>query len=263
MNYEDTITFLYSQLPVYQRTGKAAYKANLDNTNFLDVFFDYPHRNYKSIHIAGTNGKGSVAHMIASVLQSSGLKTGLYTSPHLKSFRERIKVNGELISKEYVIDFVQNSKDIISEISPSFFEMTVAMAFKYFADSNVDVAVIEVGLGGRLDSTNIISPVLSVITNIGIDHTEFLGDSLRKIAIEKAGIIKPNIPVVIGQSHPGTKNVFIKKAKQSDSNIFFADKIYQVDYSLITLEKRTWRSRDDRQCHDQNIVRTQGVGAGF
>ena len=186
--------WLFSQLPMYQREGQAAYKANLDNTLRLDEHFHHPHRQFKTIHVAGTNGKGSVSHMLASILQEAGYKTGLYTSPHLKDFRERIKVNGEMISEQYVIDFVEKNQALFAEIHPSFFEMTVAMAFKYFADRQVDIAVIEVGLGGRLDSTNIITPLVSVITNISFDHMALLGDTLEKIAGEKAGIIKPGIP---------------------------------------------------------------------
>ena len=198
MNYQETLNWLFAQLPMYQREGQAAYKANLDNTLQLDEYFRHPHKNFKTIHVAGTNGKGSVSHMLASILQQAGYKTGLYTSPHLKDFRERIKINGEMISEQYVIDFVRHHADLFSRVKPSFFEMTVAMAFKYFADSQVDIAVIEVGLGGRLDSTNIITPLASVITNISFDHMALLGNTLEKIASEKAGIIKPGIPVVIG-----------------------------------------------------------------
>ena len=190
MTYAQTLEFLFSQLPAYHRIGKAAYRNDLNNTIFLDNYFSNPHLKYLTIHVAGTNGKGSVSHMIASVLQEAGYKTGLYTSPHLKDFRERIKVNGVMISKKNVVSFVEKNMKIIESVKPSFFEMTVAMAFNYFAECNVDVAVIEVGLGGRLDSTNIINPVLSIITNIGHDHMDLLGDTLEKIAIEKAGIIK-------------------------------------------------------------------------
>ncbi|MBI5009265.1 MAG: hypothetical protein HZB98_06385 [Bacteroidia bacterium] len=193
MTYKETLDFLYSQLPAYHRIGKAAYKNDLGNTLALDEYFGYPHKKYKTIHIAGTNGKGSVSHMISSVLQESGLKTGLYTSPHLKDFRERIKVNGEKIPEKEVISFVGLHKDILESVQPSFFEMSVAMALDYFARVNVDIAVIEVGLGGRLDSTNIITPVVSVITNIGHDHMDLLGDSVAKIAAEKAGVIKKGV----------------------------------------------------------------------
>jgi len=226
MNYEQTLEFLFSQLPAYHRIGKAAYKNDLKNTIALDNYFSNPHLKYRTIHVAGTNGKGSVSHMIASILQEAGYKTGLYTSPHLKDFRERIKVNGKMIAENDVVTFVAKHRDIIEAMKPSFFEMTVAMAFNYFAECNIDVAVIEVGLGGRLDSTNIINPVLSVITNIGHDHMELLGDTFEKIAVEKSGIIKRKIPVLISETQPETENVFIKKANESDSQIFFADKFF-------------------------------------
>jgi dihydrofolate synthase/folylpolyglutamate synthase len=224
MTYQQTLEFLYSQLPAYHRIGKAAYRNDLKNTILLDNYFANPHQKYLTIHVAGTNGKGSVTHMIASVLQEAGYKTGLYTSPHLKDFRERIKVNGEMISEEDVVSFIVKNRGIIESVKPSFFEMTVAMAFNYFADCKVDVAVIEVGLGGRLDSTNIIIPVLSLITNIGHDHMDLLGDTLQKIAVEKAGIIKKNIPVLISETQPETENIFIGKAIECDSVISFADK---------------------------------------
>jgi dihydrofolate synthase / folylpolyglutamate synthase len=226
MTYSQTIEFLFSQLPAYHRIGKAAYRSDLKNTILLDNYFKNPHLKYPAIHVAGTNGKGSVSHMIASVLQEAGHKTGLYTSPHLKDFRERIKVNGEMIPEEDVITFVTKHKGIIESLKPSFFEMTVAMAFNYFAECDVDIAVIEVGLGGRLDSTNIINPVLSVITNIGHDHMDLLGNTIEKIAGEKAGIIKRETPVIISESQPETENVFISKAKECDSPIWFADKSY-------------------------------------
>ena len=223
MTYNQTIEFLYSCLPAYHQIGKAAYKNNLDNTFALDNYFIHPHRNFKTIHVAGTNGKGSVSHMVASVLQEAGWKTGLYTSPHLKDFRERIRVNGRMIPKSEVIAFVRNHHGIIDSVKPSFFEMTVAMAFDHFSREKVDVAVIEVGLGGRLDSTNIINPVLSVITNIGHDHMDLLGNSIEKVAVEKAGIIKLKVPVVIGETQPETGEVFISKASETGSKIFFAD----------------------------------------
>ncbi len=223
MTYKETLDFLYSKLPAYHRIGKAAYKNDLNNTTALDEYFKHPHLKYKTIHVAGTNGKGSVSHMIASVLQEAGYKTGLYTSPHLKDFRERIRVNGEMISKKAVVSFVKLNEDIIVKLSPSFFELTVAMAFEYFAKCKVDIAVIEVGLGGRLDSTNIISPVLSVITNIGHDHMDLLGDTLKKVALEKAGIIKKNVAVVISESHGMTKDVFVARAKDLTAPISFAD----------------------------------------
>ena len=223
MTYEQTLEFLFSQLSAYHRIGKAAYKNDLNTTIALDNYSGNPHQKYRTIHVAGTNGKGSVSHMIASVLQEAGYKTGLYTSPHLKDFRERIKVNGEMIPENQVIAFIEKNKSIIESLKPSFFEMTVAMAFDYFAESQVDVAVIEVGLGGRLDSTNIIKPVLSVITNIGHDHMDLLGNSFEKIASEKAGIIKEGVPVVISETHPMTKEIFISKAVESCSLIYFAD----------------------------------------
>ena len=229
MTYPETLEFLFSQLPAYHRIGKAAYKSNLKNTILLDNYFGNPHRNYPSIHVAGTNGKGSVSHMIASVLQEAGYRTGLYTSPHLKDFRERIKVNGEMIPEEEVVRFILKHKSIFESLKPSFFEMTVALAFNYFAETRVDVAIIEVGLGGRLDSTNIINPVLSVITNIGHDHMDLLGNTFEKIAREKAGIIKRNIPVVISETQPDTQNVFISKARESESAIYFADQIFSCN----------------------------------
>ncbi|MCU0461885.1 MAG: bifunctional folylpolyglutamate synthase/dihydrofolate synthase [Bacteroidales bacterium] len=227
MTYKQTLDFLYSQLPAYHRIGKAAYKNNLDNTLALDEYFGHPHLSYKTIHIAGTNGKGSVSHMVASILQEAGCKTGLYTSPHLKDFRERIRVNGRMIPKNEVTAFIKNHKNIIEEVKPSFFEMTVAMAFDYFAREKVEVAVIEVGLGGRLDSTNIINPVLSVITNIGHDHMDLLGNSIEKVAIEKAGIIKKHVPVVIGETQTETNEVFVSRASETGSPIFFADKTFK------------------------------------
>lgn len=229
MNYQEAIDFMFSSLPMYQRVGKAAYKANLDNTLALDEYFGHPHKSFKTIHVAGTNGKGSVSHSLSAILQSAGYRTGLYTSPHLVDYRERIRINGEMISKDYVCDFINDNQEIIGKLNPSFFEMSVALAFKYFADMKVDVAVIEVGMGGRLDSTNIITPKLSVITNISFDHTQFLGNTLPLIAGEKAGIIKPGIPVVIGQTHAETKDVFLAKAKKQNSPITFADKEIHVE----------------------------------
>ncbi|MBQ1607006.1 MAG: bifunctional folylpolyglutamate synthase/dihydrofolate synthase [Bacteroidales bacterium] len=229
MNYQEAIDFMFSSLPMYQRVGKAAYKANLDNTLALDEYFGHPHKSFKTIHVAGTNGKGSVSHSLAAILQSAGYRTGLYTSPHLVDYRERIRINGEMISKDYVCDFINDNQEIIRRLKPSFFEMSVALAFKYFADMKVDVAVIEVGMGGRLDSTNIITPKLSVITNISFDHTQFLGNTLPLIAGEKAGIIKQGIPVVIGQTHAETKDVFLAKAKEQNSPITFADKEIKVE----------------------------------
>lgn len=222
MNYQDTIAYLFSRLPMFSRIGAAAFKKDLTNTITLCAQLGNPHQKFKSIHIAGTNGKGSVSHMLASILQTAGYKTGLYTSPHLKDFRERIKVDGEMISEDFVTDFTEKIKPLIEEIEPSFFEITVAMAFDYFVQQKIDIAVVEVGLGGRFDSTNIVTPELSVITNIGWDHMNILGDSLEKIAFEKAGIIKQNIPVVIGETLPVTKPVFEKIAAEKTATIYSA-----------------------------------------
>ena len=234
MTYEETIEYLYNSVPMFQKVGAVAYKEGLYNTIKLDEHFCHPHKNFKSIHIAGTNGKGSCSHTLASILQASGYKVGLYTSPHLKDFRERIKVNGECVSEEYVIDFVENERHFFEPLHPSFFELTTAMAFKYFAESHVDIAVIEVGLGGRLDCTNIITPVLSIITNISFDHTQFLGDTLAKIATEKAGIIKNNVPVIIGEAVDETRPVFLEKAAENGSEIIFAED----DNEILSAELR-------------------------
>jgi len=239
MNYKQTLDYLYSALPMFHRIGAAAYKADLNNTIKICKLLNNPQHNFKSIHIAGTNGKGSVSHFIASVLQERGLNVGLYTSPHFKDFRERIKINGKDISKKYVSTFVSKYKNDFEKINPSFFEMTVGMAFNYFSDKKVDIAVIETGLGGRLDSTNIITPILSVITNISFDHMNLLGETLEKIAFEKAGIIKSNVPVVIGESHKQTKQIFKDQAKRTNSSIFFADKNYCVlDVDIENKEKK-------------------------
>ena len=223
MNYQETLDWLFVQLPMYQRVGQAAYKANLDNTLLLSDYLNRPEKAFKSIHVAGTNGKGSTSHMLASVLQEAGYKVGLYTSPHLKDFRERIKVNGEMIPKRVVTSFIKKHKPFFEKHQLSFFEMTVGLAFDYFRIEKVDIAVVEVGMGGRLDSTNIITPEVSVITNIGWDHTQFLGDTLAKIAAEKAGIIKPNIPVVVGETLPETKPVFEEIALKNTAEIVFAE----------------------------------------
>ena len=226
MNYKATLEYLYNRLPAYHRIGKAAYKNDLGNTLALDDYFGHLHKKYKTIHVAGTNGKGSVSHMLASVLMESGYRTGLYTSPHLKDFRERIRVNGRMIPKGKVTGFVKKHREIIESVQPSFFELTAAMAFDYFDKAGCDVAVIETGMGGRLDSTNIITPVISVITNIGHDHMDLLGGTLEKVGGEKAGIIKNDIPVVIGESMPETDDVFIEKARKTGSEIYFADRNY-------------------------------------
>ncbi len=238
MNYKETLDFLFAQLPMYQRVGKAAYKADLETTLALDDYFNHPHKAYKTIHIAGTNGKGSVSHSIASILQEAGYKVGLYTSPHLKDFRERIRVNGEVITEQAVINFVANHKQIIEQLQPSFFEMSVAMAFDYFKHEAIDVAVIEVGMGGRLDSTNIITPEVAAITNIGLDHTAFLGDSLAKIAMEKGGIIKKDIPVIIGQTQAETEPVFKSLAENKGTPISFADKELVVSTTTLSIDER-------------------------
>ena len=241
MNYQETLDFMYSQLPAFHRLGKAAYKSDLHNTISLDNYFGQPHRQYKTIHIGGTNGKGSVSSMTSSMMMEAGYRTGLYTSPHLKDFRERIRVNGGMISKDFVTNFIKKHSPLLSSLKPSFFEMTVAMAFEYFRESAVDVAVIEVGLGGRLDSTNIITPELSVITNIGHDHMDLLGDTPEKIAFEKAGIIKESVPVIIGESLDAVNGVFMRKARETNSDIYFADKNFhctleEFDYSLLNAE---------------------------
>ena len=222
MTYDKTVTYLFNCAPPFQQVGGAAYKEGLSTTIALDNHLGNPHRRYRTIHVAGTNGKGSTSHTLAAILQESGYKVGLYTSPHLVDFRERIKVNGKQASKEYVIEFVEKHKAFFEPLSPSFFELTTAMAFNYFAEQQVDIAVIEVGLGGRLDCTNIITPALGIITNISPDHTQFLGSTLSEIAAEKAGIIKPGIPVVIGETTPETKEVFTAKANEVGAPIIFA-----------------------------------------
>ncbi len=232
MTYEETINWMFSQLPMYQKQGKIAFKKDLTNILAFTKELNQPEHKFKSIHVGGTNGKGSTSHMLASILQEAGYKVGLYTSPHLKNFTERIRINGSEISEEYVHKFILKHKPFLEKQHLSFFEMTVGLAFNYFADKKVDIAIIEVGLGGRLDSTNIITPLLSVITNIGLDHTQFLGETLPEIAFEKAGIIKNNIPVVIGEKQEETTPVFTKKAKETNSPIHFASvsfKNYQTD----------------------------------
>jgi dihydrofolate synthase/folylpolyglutamate synthase len=243
MNYSETLAYLYSRLPMFQRIGAAAYKANLDNTIAIDQLLQHPHKKFKSIHIAGTNGKGSVSHLLASIFQESGYKTGLYTSPHLIDFRERIKINGKEVDKEFVVEFVDRYKSEFEKIEPSFFEWTVGLAFDYFAQNEVDIAIIETGMGGRLDSTNIIQPLISVITNISFDHKQFLGDTLDKIAAEKAGIIKPNIPVIIGETQQETNSVFDRFAIKNKSEIIYADQVFnckkttQSDKLIVDITK--------------------------
>ncbi|NRA91751.1 MAG: bifunctional folylpolyglutamate synthase/dihydrofolate synthase [Psychroserpens sp.] len=230
MNYQDTVNWMFKQLPMYQNQGASAYKEDLSNTTQLANHLNNPQHKFKSIHVAGTNGKGSTSHMLASMLQEAGYKVGLYTSPHLRDFRERIKINGKPVSKQFVIGFIKRHSDFFQETKLSFFEMTVGMAFDYFAKQKVDIAIIEVGLGGRLDSTNIITPELSVITNIGFDHMKFLGNTLESIATEKAGIIKRNIPVVIGEYQQETTPFFNTKAEEKNSKIYFAQEYIKEHY---------------------------------
>ena len=223
MNYSETITYLYQSTPLFQQVGAGAYKEGLTNSLLLDEHLGHPHRLFHSIHVAGTNGKGSCSHTLAAILQSAGYRVGLYTSPHLVDFRERIRVNGVPVSEQYVVDFVERERSFFEPLHPSFFELTTAMAFRYFADCHVDVAVVEVGLGGRLDCTNLISPDLSVITNISFDHTQFLGHTLAAIAREKAGIIKPHTPVVVGEVLPETRSVFEQQAQAMEAPLYFAE----------------------------------------
>jgi dihydrofolate synthase/folylpolyglutamate synthase len=233
MTYAETLNYLYEQLPMFSRIGPAAYKKDLTNTLKLCETLDNPQKKFKTVHIAGTNGKGSISHILAAILQTGGYKTGLYTSPHLKDFRERIRLNGEMCSENFVVDFTRKIEPQIEKLQPSFFEITVAMAFEYFAQQHVDIAVIETGLGGRLDSTNIVTPELSVITNIGLDHMDMLGDTLEKIAFEKAGIIKYNIPVVIGETLPETRPVFEKVAREKIAPLIFAQEhLYVADWAF-------------------------------
>ena len=227
MNYKETLDWMFNKLPMYQRIGAAAYKADLNTTIEILDYLNNPQENFKSVHIAGTNGKGSTSHSLASVFQAAGFKTGLYTSPHLRDFRERIRINGQMIPEDNVVTFIEQHKQKLEELELSFFEMTVAMAFDYFSKEKVDIAIIEVGMGGRLDSTNVIHPELSLITNISLDHVKFLGDCEEKIAEEKAGIIKENTPIVIGETQERSKDVFINKAEEKNSPISFADQIFE------------------------------------
>lgn len=233
MTYQQTLNYLITKLPLFSKIGAAAYKKDITNTVLLCKAAGNPQNKIKTIHVAGTNGKGSVSHMLAAIFQQSGYKTGLYTSPHLKNFRERIKVNGEMISEDFIVSFVEKIKSFSEQINPSFFELTVVMALQYFEEEKVDLAIIETGLGGRLDSTNVITPELSIITNIGYDHMNILGDTLEKIAFEKAGIIKPNVPVVIGESLPATKSIFLEKSKQCNASIVFAEDKFNITNSLL------------------------------
>jgi dihydrofolate synthase/folylpolyglutamate synthase len=254
MNYAETLQYLFTSLPMYSRIGAAAYKEDLTNTIALCDALGNPHKKFRSIHIAGTNGKGSVSHMLAAIFQTAGYKTGLYTSPHLKDFRERIKVNGEMCSEEFVVDFVERIEPEIKKISPSFFEITVAMAFEYFVQQEVDIAIIEVGLGGRLDSTNIITPELSVITNIGLDHMYLLGDTIEKIAREKAGIIKENVPVVIGETLPETKNIFSEIAESKHAPIAFAAEHFFVNGMKWQQHHLAVKIHDSRHDEEQEYI---------
>jgi dihydrofolate synthase/folylpolyglutamate synthase len=244
MTYKETLDYLYDQLPMYQRIGALAYKADLNNTLTICNLLGNPQDAFRSVHIAGTNGKGSISHMLASIFQEKGLKTGLYTSPHLTDFRERIRINGIKIPEEKVISFVEKYKTEFEKLQPSFFEMTIGLAFDHFREEKVDIAIIEVGLGGRLDSTNIITPILSVITNISFDHKQFLGDTLEKIAKEKAGIIKPGIPVVIGETQEDIRHVFIEKAREVQSEIAFADAEFSAG------KNSTWEAGTGKMCLD-------------
>lgn len=241
MNYQETLDYLFNSLPSFQRVGAAAYKNDLNNTLALCAHLGNPELKFKSVHVAGTNGKGSSSHSIAAILQQAGYKTGLYTSPHLKSFTERIRVNGIEIPADDVVLFVKENKTFLEELKPSFFEMTVAMAFWYFVKAEVDIAVIEVGMGGRLDSTNVILPELSLITNIGYDHMQFLGDTLPLIAGEKAGIIKSQVPVIVSETHPDTRNVFSEKAESRESQITFADQVWSISASKLVDGKASFQ----------------------
>lgn len=246
MNYQETINWMFNQLPMYQLQGASAYKKDLTNAYLLANHLDNPQKNLKYIHVAGTNGKGSTSHMLASILQEAGYKVGLYTSPHLKDYRERIKINGIKISEDFVCDFINKNKAFFEANDMSFFEMTVGLAFDYFAKEKIDIAIIEVGMGGRLDATNIITPLISVITNIALDHTQFLGNTPEAIAYEKAGIIKPGIPVVIGEYTNETKPVFLAKAAATNSEIFFASDLISQNYPSVLL--------GDYQVHNKKTV---------
>nr|WP_287773802.1 folylpolyglutamate synthase/dihydrofolate synthase family protein [Prevotella sp.] len=266
MNYQETIEYLFNSTPVFEKVGAKAYKPGLQTTETLDEHFGHPHRQFKSIHVAGTNGKGSCSHTLAAILQSEGYKVGLFTSPHLVDFRERIRVNGECISEQYIIDFVEKERRFFEPLHPSFFELTTALAFKYFAEQKVDIAIIEVGLGGRLDCTNIITPILSIITNISKDHTQFLGNTLADIAGEKAGIIKPGVPVIIGEDLPETRPVFQQKAQKENSPIIFAQDENQqevqkaehingkMEYTTRTWGKLTGELCGDYQAKNMNTI---------
>lgn len=254
MTYKETTDYLFGLLPMFQRIGAAAYKADIDNTVRLLAALGNPERKFRSVHIAGTNGKGSSSHLIASILRERGMKVGLHTSPHLKDFRERIKIDNEMCSEQFVIDFVEQHKGLIEEVKPSFFELAVAMAFVYFAENKVDIAVVEVGMGGRLDSTNVLTPLVSLITNISYDHTQFLGSTLEQIAGEKAGIIKRNVPVAISQTQAETKAVFLEKAKEMNAPIVFADSYLEVTSTTNTAEGILMDIKQDGKTRFGNLL---------
>jgi dihydrofolate synthase/folylpolyglutamate synthase len=259
MDYAQTVEYLFAKLPMYSRIGAAAYRTDLTNTWQLSEFIGNPERRFKSVHVAGTNGKGSTSHMLAAIFQEAGYKTGLYTSPHLKDFRERIRINGAMVNEDFVVDFVERIKPLSEQMDPSFFEISVVMAFEYFALEQVDIAIVEVGLGGRLDSTNIIIPELSVITNIGFDHMNLLGDTLAAIAFEKAGIIKPDVPVVIGEYRPDTATIFEERAHEERAPITFADKHHYIsdwkyDRHTLTAEVATSPIADDKQYYTLDLA---------
>ncbi len=265
MNYAETINYLFTKLPMFSRIGTAAYKKDLTNIKLLCEHLGNPHEKFKSIHVAGTNGKGSVSHMLAAILQTAGYKTGLCTSPHLYDFRERMKVNGEMVDEHFVIEFVEGLQPLINKLEPSFFEISIAMAFDYFAKQKVEIAVIEVGLGGRLDSTNIITPELSVITNIGLDHTNLLGNTMEEIAGEKAGIIKENIPVVIGERRVETAQVFIQKATEKNAPLYFAADSFSLkhwklnDILNVSIEKNATGNITDYSLDLPGIYQTKNI----
>lgn len=253
MTYQEATTYLFTAAPLFQNIGAGAYKEGLSNTHLLDEHFGHPHRNYRTIHVGGTNGKGSTSHTLAAILQSQGYRVGLYTSPHLVDFRERIRVDGEMIPEQRVIDFVENERSFFEPLHPSFFELATALAFQYFAEEKVDVAVIEVGLGGRLDCTNIIQPDLSIITNISFDHIQFLGNTLPKIASEKAGIIKHNVPVVIGEAgDKEVRAVFEKEVQTVDTEIFFAEEDDELtDFTLSPKDGYSYNTKSYGKLHGQ------------
>lgn len=244
MDYQETCKYLFTQTPMFEKQGGSGYKEGLENTLALDEHFGHPHKNFRSIHIAGTNGKGSCAHTIAAILQQCGYRVGLYTSPHLVDFRERIRINGQPIPEKYVVDFVEKEKEFFEPLKPTFFELTTAMAFQYFSEKQIDIAVIEVGLGGRLDCTNIITPILSVITNISLDHTQLLGQSLEQIAMEKAGIIKKGVPVVIGEALPETRPIFEAMAEENKAPIVFAEDQPEVLHAELQFSNMLYTTRN-------------------